>query len=295
MACFHPISAWQTDGGDIIFVERGRIKRPLFLPCGQCIGCRLKRSREWAVRCVHESQLHDHSVFVTLTYDDDSLPTDMGLHYRHFQLFMKRLRKLKPHVRFYMCGEYGDTYLRPHYHACLFNCFFDDRVIFSNLSSGFSIYTSAVLSGLWPYGFSSIGDLTFESAAYVARYCMKKVTGRAADSHYERVDWATGEIINVEPEFSRMSLKPGIGADWFKRYRSEVYPRDFVVVRGMKLPPPRYYDKLLEKADDFESDYMEFVRFDKAKAFAAGEGTRKRLDVRESVVKARLKFNQRGL
>lgn len=302
MACYHPISAFQLDSGDVVFVERGRVKRPLFLPCGQCIGCRRERSRQWAVRCMHESQLYDHSIFVTLTYNDDNLPTNNSLYYRHFQLFLKRLRKYFTgnKVRFYMCGEYGEDFQRPHFHACLFNCFFSDRKFYSSLPSGSKLYTSDALASLWTYGFSSIGDVTFESAAYVARYCMKKVTGPAAQAHYERVDWATGEIVQVEPEFSRMSLKPGIGAEWFKRYRDDVYTRssdgnkDYVIVRGKKCKPPRYYDNLLRRAEDFSSDYVDFLRYKKAQRYA-DENTPERLAVREEVAAAALKLKVRSL
>lgn len=296
MACFSPLSAFQLESGDIVFVERGRVRRPLTLPCGQCIGCRLERSRQWAVRCMHEAQMHDHSIFVTLTYNDDNLPTDLSLNYRHFQLFMKRLRKdfTGRNVRFYMCGEYGEDFQRPHFHALLFNCFFTDRKVYSRLASGSTLYTSERLSELWPYGFSSIGDCTFESAAYVARYCMKKVTGPRAQAHYERVDWATGEITSVTPEFNRMSLKPGIGASWFAKYRKDVYPGDFVVVNGMKAKPPRFYDNLLKSAGDFDSDLVEFLRYQKALK-SSEDNTPERLAVREKVAAAALKSKVRSL
>lgn len=300
MACFHPVSAFQTESGDVVFVERGRIRRPLFLPCGQCVGCRLERSRQWAVRCMHEAQLYEQNVFVTLTYNDDNLPTDLSLNYRHFQLFMKRLRKdfAGRNVRFYMCGEYGEDFQRPHFHACLFNCFFTDRKLHSSLASGSKLYTSERLSELWPYGFSSIGDVTFESAAYIARYVMKKITGPPAKEHYERVNWATGEITEVVPEFNRMSLKPGIGAEWFKRYRADVYgvdgAKDYVIVRGNKVKPPRYYDNLLKAAEDFSSDYVEFLRSQKAKKFG-DENSPERLRVREQCTKAALKLKVRSL
>ena len=302
MACFHPISAFQTESGEIVFVERGRIKRPLFLPCGQCIGCRLERSRQWAVRCMHEAQLHEYNIFVTLTYDDAHLPTNGSLNYRDFQLFMKRLRKdfAGRNVRFYMCGEYGEDFQRPHFHACLFNCFFTDRKVHAKLSSGSTLYTSSRLSDLWPFGFSSIGDVSFESAAYVARYCMKKVTGPAAKAHYERVDFATGEIVDVVPEFNRMSLKPGIGADWFAKYRKDVYTsladgdKDFVVMNGVKMKPPRYYDNLLKAASDFSSDYIEFLRYKKA-AKLSSDNTPERLAVREKCAAAALKSKVRSL
>jgi len=264
MACFRPIDAWQLDSGEVVFAERGKIRRSLTLPCGQCVGCRLERSRQWAIRCMHETAMHDASSFVTLTYDDNHLPTDNSLSYRDFQLFMKRLRAKVGSVRFYMCGEYGEQFSRPHFHACIFGFGFPDRVAFSRSSSGCMVYRSPLLESLWSFGYSSLGDVTFESAAYVARYVMKKVTGRLAASHYEYVSPITGEIISRTPEFCRMSLKPGIGANWFKKFTTDVTTTDSVVLRGgMQSKPPRYYDKLLANLNPEEHEYLEVRRSNK--------------------------------
>lgn len=292
MPCYEPIQAWQKDSGEIVFSERGALRRALKLPCGRCVGCRLERSRQWAVRCMHEASCHSHNCFLTLTYDDENLPDDMGLHYRHFQLFMKRLRKAKGKVRFYMCGEYGDLNLRPHFHACVFGCWFDDAVLFKG-SGDSCLYTSETLSKLWPYGFATIGDVTFESAAYVARYVMKKVTGDQALDHYRRVSPITGEVFNVEPEFSRMSLKPGIGALWFQKYHRDVYPHDYVVVNGREAKPPRYYDKQLAKLDPFEAEALEVGRLERAMRHA-DDSTPERLAVRRRVAEARLNLKKRN-
>lgn len=293
MACFSPLLAWQLESGEIIFHERSKkTLRELKLPCGQCIGCRLERSRQWAMRCMHEASLHDFNVFVTLTYSDENVP--ISLDHRDFQLFMKRLRKLKPDVRYYMCGEYGEQFSRPHFHACLFNCFFEDREYYRDLPSGSHLWRSKTLENLWPLGYSSIGDVTFESAAYVARYVMKKVTGNAAEAHYSACDRYTGEIVQRVPEYTRMSLKPGIGYEWFRRYREEVYPRDFVVLRGMKMKPPKAYDKLLKAAPDLTSDEVELLRYNKAAKFV-DDTTVERLAVREECAKARVKLKSRSL
>lgn len=293
MACPYPIKGYRREDGTVRFGAHGGIHRPVEIPCGQCFVCRLEYSRQWAIRCVHESQLHENSVFVTLTYDDAHVPHDWSLHYRDFQLFMKRLRKAKP-CRFYMCGEYGEDFGRPHFHACLFGCFFDDRQVHSKLPSGSTIYRSATLEKLWPFGFSSIGDVTFESAAYVARYVMKKVTGNEANRHYEAVHGCTGEIVQRTPEFTRMSLKPGIGANWFARYGSEVYPNDYVVIRGMKMRPPKYYDGLLERADVFSREEVAFHRGEVA-ARCFDDNSPERLLVREAVAKARISFSKRSI
>lgn len=295
MACFSPQTAVRTDDGGVTFVPRGWDGRRVFeLPCGQCVGCRLERSRQWAMRCMHESQMHEFSCFVTLTYDDAHLPADGGLEYKPFQLFMRKVRKRFPRARFYMCGEYGERYKRPHYHACLFGVFFPDRKVFKDSGSGFKIYTSDLLSSFWTLGFASVGDFSFETAAYVARYVMKKVTGPMAADHYLKTDLETGEVTSIRPEFTKMSLKPGIGATWFDKYHAQTYPRDYVIVRGKKCKPPRYYDKLLANLSDFRVDEVEYDRFVKAQA-VAHDNTPERLAVREIVTRARLVSKVRTL
>lgn len=299
MACFHPLKAFQLEDGKIVFSDPGDARRDLELPCGQCVGCRLERSRQWAVRIMHESQMHDTSLFVTLTYDDEHLES-YSLVYRDFQLFMKKLRKYfdGKGVRFYMCGEYGDNFGRPHFHVVLFGCFFDDREFFTELSSGSKLYTSKALAKLWGKGFCSIGDVTFESAAYVARYVMKKMTGTAAEQHYQLLDERTGEVIDRVPEFCRMSLKPGIGADWYEKFKKEVYPRDEVVMNGSKFKPPRYYDKRFDKDESFPmaSKFdVELRRGQRIQDADPADRSVARLLVREACTKARLSFKPRGL
>lgn len=258
MRCRFPIDAWQSSvGAPLTFNdvegERGNYRR-VTIACGQCADCRLARSRAWAVRCLHEASLFEYNVFVTLTYSDDTLPEFGSLRYRDYQLFMKRLRKSGRKPRFYMCGEYGEENGRPHYHSILFNCWFPDMKAWRRSPAGFQLYRSAELEKLWPLGNAEIGMVSFESAAYVARYVMKKVTGDRASSHYEVIDADTGEVSTKVPEFNRMSLKPGIGAEWYRRFKSDVYPHGAVVVNGIETSPPRYYDKMfaLDNPEAFE-------------------------------------------
>ncbi|AXH75555.1 MAG: replication initiator protein [Microviridae sp.] len=290
MPCYFPLTAYQCLDRSIVFVERSfhDTVRTLQLPCGQCVGCRLERSRQWAVRCLHEASLHEHNCFITLTYADESLPAGNSLVYRDFQLFLKRLRRrVKRKVSFYMCGEYGEQFGRPHFHACLFGYDFPDRVYFRTGESGEKLYQSTMLSSLWSSGFSSLGDVTFESAAYVARYVMKKVTGRLADEHYRTVDVSTGEIFDRTPEFCHMSLKPGIGARWLERFRSDVYPEGKVVVRGVKCNPPRFYDKKFKELDEGGYELLRREReFDARKR--VDDNTPERLVVKSIVAEARI-------
>lgn len=292
MPCYHPVSAWQTEGGEVVFAERGRIARSLFLPCGQCIGCRLERSRQWAVRCVHEAKCYERNCFITLTYDNEHLPPDLSLRYRDFQKFMRRLRKVFRGVRFFMCGEYGEGLGRPHYHACLFNYDFPDKLYFKRVGDS-TLYTSALLERLWPFGFSLIGDVSFESAAYVARYCVKKVTGRNAGSYYALLDKESGEVIaSRTPEFGRMSLRPGIGAPWLEKFASDAYPGGQVVIRGRKVKTPRYYDKMFARADPDGFARLQLARMEKSQP---GENTDERLAVQEQVAEARTRSLKRSL
>jgi hypothetical protein len=297
MACFHPLQAYQTSDGSIIFSERkGDVVRSLSLPCGQCWGCRLERSRQWAVRCMHEASLHEQNCFITLTYDNDHCPSDRSLNYGDFQRFMKRFRKKfkGSTIRFYMAGEYGEKFERPHFHACIFGFNFPDLTLWKRTPSGALIYRSKFLEDLWPFGYSSVGDVTFESAAYVARYVMKKRTGKGIGDHYETTDMETGEIKDRVPEFNRMSLKPGIGANWFKRYHTDIYPHDYVVVNGRETRPPKFYDKKFAEQFPEEFEQLQFQRFvDAVDRFE--DNTDERLAVKEQVTIARTRQLSRAI
>lgn len=272
MPCFTPLPAFysgrMTAAGkfDIVVLPRTELnllKYSMRLPCGRCSHCRLKRSREWAIRCMHEASLYVPTVsnpdgrgncFITLTYNTPHLPEFNSLRKRDFQLFMKRLRKrFGSGIRYYMCGEYGGKYGRPHYHALLFNFNFDfDKYFWEKSPSGCDLYRSPSLEELWSdsngsIGYSSVADLTFDSAAYVARYVMKKITGDAALTAYSVIDDDTGEVLfDKVPEYNDMSRKPGIASAWFDEFSSDVYPRDSVVVKGRELPPPKFYDRRYE-------------------------------------------------
>jgi len=208
------------------------------VPCGQCIECRLKRSREWALRCVHEASLYDENSFVTLTYEDKFLPPGGTLVKRDFQDFMRRLRREYGKVRYFHVGEYGERTGRPHYHALMFGLRFRDERECGRSGSGYPEFVSDELSALWTFGRHTIGAVTFESAAYVARYCVKKVTGPRAQEVYQ------GRL----PEYATMSRRPGIGSSWFKKFRDEVVRDDSVLARGHEVLPPRFYLKQLEEA-----------------------------------------------
>lgn len=216
----------------------------------------------------HEASLHEANSFLTLTFRDDDLPEDMSVNVRDVQLFMKRLRKkLGTPLRYFACGEYGDTTFRPHYHLILFGYDFADKTPWRRSSSGFVLYRSAELERIWPYGHCEIGNVTVQSAGYVARYVTKKVHGddeRAIDAYWRRYGHnpETGEERGwpVRREFVVMSRRPGLGAEWFREFDRDVFPSDFVVVEGQKRPIPRAYFKQyasrFEAANDGEAEKL---------------------------------------
>ncbi len=241
------------------------------IPCGQCIECRLQRSRRWADRCMLELGYHESSYFLTLTYDNDHIPKnplydeETGEVYaenatlvkKHLQDFMKRLRSAYARkgydnkLRFFACGEYGSKTLRPHFHIIVFGLKLDDLVLYKRNFNGDNLYTSAFISKEWENGFSVIGDVTWQSCAYVARYIMKKHLGKDSDIY---------DVYNIEPEFTLMSRRPGIARQYYEDHKTELFYQDFVSIPtndgGKKIYPPPYYEKLFE--DDFpENEVVE--------------------------------------
>mgnify|MGYP000169350995 FL=1 len=304
MPCFSPLQAWRTDKKEVVFWRREDAIEELQLPCGHCEGCLLERSRQWAVRCMHEAQLWQKNCFVTLTYEET--PAWNSLRHSDFQKFMKRLRKrckgyteikddrtgkrISP-IRYYMAGEYGTNGGRPHYHACIFNYAFEDLEFLRRTNSGSELYRSAQLESLWSHGFSSVGDVTFESAAYVARYVMKKMKQEGVQKG-QVIDWETGEAMPRVPEYNKMSLKPGIGANFIDKYRSDVFPGDYVVVNGHKAKPPRYYFKRLEQQ---APDLYEYVQQSRAMQGVKQCEDQPSLGARQKVLQAKLERLQRNL
>lgn len=300
MACYHPLEAWSIhrpgEKNEITFNPSRRAEgTPLKLPCGQCVGCRLERSRQWAIRCMHEASLYRDNCFITLTYDNAHLPADGSLDLRHWQLFMKRLRKkYGENIRFYHCGEYGERYRRPHYHAILFNFDFPDKYPWKRTGQGHQTWRSPSLEDLWPLGLSEIGSVSFESAAYVARYIMKKITGPAADDYYTAVHPVTGEVFSLKPEYVTMSRRPGIAHGWFQKFAGDVYPSDSVILKGREMRPPRYYDRLLELTDPQELELIKFQRSETAKKYL-DDNSPDRMLVKEQCTVAKLSRLKRDL
>lgn len=235
---------------------------------------------------MHEASLYPHNCFVTLTYDDEHLPSGNSLNYRDFQLFIKRLRKhyRTKTIRFYMCGEYGSQTSRPHFHACLFNIHFSDNKVWKQSDSLSYLHYSPTLNKLWPFGHASIGALNRQTAAYTARYIMQKITGDLAPDHYG----------GRTPEFNRMSLRPGIGAAWFDRFHRDVYAHDHLIADGSEQSIPKYYDKLHKRLDQADHEATQFTRYLKALPHKEDQ-TPARLHAKDQVTKARIRTLKRTL
>lgn len=317
MACVHPIRGVQDPTtGKIRQVSDAPFRDDfLEVPCGQCVGCRLERSRQWATRIMHEAQMHQRNCFITLTYTDEHIPTHASLRYEDFREFMRKLRRAlcdcgrdyskskrgrrvcrdaSHRVRYFHCGEYGDRTQRPHYHAAIFgHDFKQGSSLYKTTSYGDSLWTSELLTANWDKGYHTVGNLTFESAAYVARYIMKKVTGDSAHRFYNDIDYATGEVTaERKPEYITMSRRPGIGSTWFDRFAGDVYPSDEVITRGQSCRPPKFYDRRLERINPSLLEEIKERRKAQAKPW---DNTPDRRAVKEAVMKARLREHHRGV
>lgn len=214
--------------------------------------CRLAYSREWAIRITHEQAMHEASCFLTLTYDDEHLPPFGQLVKRDLQLFFKRLRKSVGSFRYVACGEYGELRRRPHFHVALFGLDFRaDRLLRGQGIQGDELFESATLGSVWTQGNHMIGALTFESAAYIARYITKRISGSGASPLPLACDPATVELVMPNPEFLLCSRRPGIGDAWFKKhFRSDVFPHGRVITaQGTPAPVPRFYKEKLNAMD----------------------------------------------
>lgn len=317
MPCYRPLKAFRRASGEVKFSEAPGDLESLELPCGRCFGCRMSRASSWAIRCQHEAQIFCSNSFVTLTYSDDRagarvpgrepgepmLPEHGSLKYADVQKFLKRLRRRKRGIepaangkypiRFFCAGEYGMESWRAHYHMLLFNFDFNDK-----WSWGEQTFRSPLLEELWPYGSCLLGSVTPASAAYVSRYSLKKVMGRqASEEFYSWTDEHTGELCKVTPEFCVMSRRPGIGVWWLSKYRSDVLPRDYVVLEGgKKVRVPRYYANQFADEEPFVFEDVQHARFKKVQEMPLSERSEERRLVCEQVAAARVDhlYGKRG-
>lgn len=328
----HKTGAVEIYAAEQIHLHKNRPGQHFQVPCGKCSGCRRTQALNFATRCMHEASQHEYNSYITLTYDNEHLPKDLTLEHAHFVTFMKALRntlsregmsilsdenpsatlqcsygtsshplcKILPILqpippRFYMGGEYGTLYGRPHYHAILFGIAFPDKTYHGRTKAGAKIYRSHTLERHWKRGYSSIGDVSFASAAYIARYVMKKRTGDNNKEQYEIIDPETGEIYFKKKEYNQMSRNPGLGKTWFQRYHNDYIHQDKIRLKdGREIKPPRYYDKQLKRLDRGIYDHTKHAR-ELEQLANAHNNTPERLAVRETVANSQARLQTRNL
>lgn len=243
-------------------------ERLQIIPCGHCLSCQMNHAREWAMRCIAEANEYEKNWFITLTYDGYHVPwneNSLTLNKKDTVAFMKKLRRhMEYHyghegIKFFLCGEYGGKG-RPHYHAILFNCPLDEKQ-FKRIPGTQNLWTSEELEKIWGNGMVSIGQVTAESAAYVARYVTKKHYGAEAKEYYETE--------HKEPEFLNMSRKEGIGLKYFNEHYQDIYKCDEMLYKGkkttIKVKPVKYYDR---KYDIIDHEDMEKIKAERQRAAA---------------------------
>ena len=294
MVCYHPIKLF--DNGKH---PSGKFKyttyrtestvgiMPTVVPCGKCIGCRMEKSRQWAVRCCHELRYHKEACFLTLTYNSENIPDDYGLNKAHMTCFLKRLRKHHPNVtiKYLQCGEYGSAKSRPHHHIILYGLNFkSDRKLYKKTSQNNILYTSETLTKIWGQGFALIGEVTLQSVQYVCRYTLKKKYGDEAKTHYGK----------RTPEYITASNRPAIGRKFFEQYQTDMYPHDYISFNGRKTKIPKYYDRLLQNVNEKLYELIKISRRKKALE-NAHLNTPEQLKLREQVLYERMKKLRRGL
>lgn len=295
MPCFHPQTAYlPLDGGRLSFHEV-KDSRTIQVPCRQCIGCRTKRRDEVATRIVCESKMHENVWFPTLTYADEHLPSNGSLDHRDVQLFLKRTRKELGPLRYVCTGEYGDSFGRPHYHLVTFGLDIPDLQKCNSTYAKDVIFKSDVLERLWGKGGVRIAPVNFAVARYVATYCVKRVTGGKAESHYAAVDSSTGECVQLRPEYGVWSK--GLGVSFFRKYWPEIVAsgHDGIYLDGAKRPVPRAFRERLSlvgvPTDVIDAlEYRDFQRLVKSE----GDRTPERLAVRERCAEAQARFYANG-
>lgn len=220
---------WQPGKSGAFFGIKIHQDGNLKLPCGKCSECISLRAVEWATRARHEISLHEENCFLTLTYNDEHLPSHL-LVKDPFQKFLKRLRKkLKRPIRYMVSHEYGSKFYRPHHHAIIFGYNPQNQKLFKTTPSGEKLFTSTEIESLWGFGYHSIGTANEKTAYYIASYALK--------GKKHNITLPNGEIITVSDQFNASS-RPAIGLDYLIANQKQI------VHSG--TPVPRYYSKKLE-------------------------------------------------
>jgi len=291
MACYQPRHVWQLknpnrDGKTPLQFSNPNSDayKSIMIPCNKCFGCQLEKTRQWSVRIMHEAKLHPSSTFITLTYRKNP----WTLNKRDMQLFLKRMRKdlqkRNIFIKFFQSGEYGGARERPHHHAIIFGYDFPDK-IYRGKRGEYPVYDSEELKKWWTHGRVEIGQLTVKSAQYVASYLTQRT---------KPLSWYKGR----EREYSTMSrggrTGHGLAYNFYKKYHTDIYPRDIVFTTPERRgKPPAYYDYLLKKQNELTYKKIKLARACAAARVPADERSQERLIQKKSCKMAKIMLNSR--
>jgi len=291
VSCFHPVTGYRSKmgrspsgGWPIVFnINEGYIDKSVVIPCGKCIGCRLDKTASWAMRIMCEAEMHTQNCYITLTYRDEDLNAIQSLSKEEISAFWKRLRfelseKNRPGkgrtIRYFSAGEYGDKYSRPHYHAALFGFDFSEDKLAWKQGEKDILFRSETLEKVWGKGICTIQELNHQSALYIAKYVVKKLSGLSSEKYEGKL-----------PEFALMSKRPGLAKKWLEKYVQDVKAVDGVVISAGKIARPgRYFDDIMSKLDPKR---MEKVKRERRKKINPENDSWRRLEAKE-----KLKFHQ---
>lgn len=282
------------------------------IACGHCWACKLNYSAQWATRIMYECKNSDNNYFITFTYDDDHIPIPETAEYngetfindgtwsgslfpdditRFINSLRKHLERDKNHqgIKYFYAGEYGETTKRPHYHMIIMNCPLDIKQFYDfHIDERKKLHwKSTEIEKYWPEGMIDIGEVEFASAAYVARYCMKKLT----DETNKKIYWEQGKI----PEFVRMSRRPGIGKQYFLENMESIYDTDEIIVKNfhgdqMKVKPPKAWDKEFKKAHP-----EQWFKIQRSRKEAADRSRKLLQEISDQTDLQRLQINTRNI
>lgn len=260
MQCIRPIKASFNNEGALTFSNKNLVPGllPIAFPCRKCLPCRLNTAREKGIRAWHESKMHEDSIFLTLTYDDDHLESPW-LIYSHWQKFIKDLRDRvgyapEKRIQTIVTGEYGEKRKRPHWHAILFNYRPKDEKILRTTDRGDQVFHSESLEKIWSRGSIEYGECSIEAASYVARYAAKKLThGHDQDHPFHPIH--------------KTSSRRAIGRTWIEHNWSHTFENGHIVLpNGQTAGIPRYYSDWLKKTHPEEwVRYATSIRIDNQK------------------------------
>jgi len=286
MTCISPRMAYKKTNGQFTLAKIGDsapIANPILVPCGSCMACRIKHTRDWSTRMVHEAYTHKTpSSFITLTYNDENLPDHNNLVPKHLSDFIRELRrKIRPNkLRYFGVGEFGELSGRAHYHAILFGYMPEDLKHYKKNGSGDALYTSPFLDSIWKKGFLTIGEFNTTTAEYCSKYITKALTGEKALRY---LDPETGELVLKQKPFQRASNRPGIGTEFYNLYKDQMYAFDETIIDGKPRSLPKAYDRKFRAENKLSFEELKRSRYNRAIAFADQDPYRKTEAQRKAV------------